>query len=102
MGNGQAMNYDLSEYSPDNYTEQQLRVYRALGNAAYTINLAAYKEVKRKTGKYPKRHTPPAEVKTLTDARSKVLSGEMTIERGMALLHYGETGYALEMARNNQ
>lgn len=74
------------------YTETQLRTYNALKVAAEKISSNNYAAaVKANKGKPPKKVSPSFEARELTDAMSKVLSGEMDCEYAMYLINQYDT-----------
>ena len=76
-------------------TAQQIQVYNALAKAAERMGQLAYYSTRKLTGgfflRYGKMHfTPTQEHRDVVDAMPLVLSGKMTPEQGMALLHQYE------------
>lgn len=67
------------------YSESQLRTYRALQTAANRIGSNNYRAGLYKPSR--KGYSITAEHAAVVDAMPKVLSGELTPDQGMALLH---------------
>lgn len=76
------INGNFEEWADD---DPRVRANRALNIAAHKIGAAGY--------------NTSNEIKDLQEAMSDVLSGEITPEEAMALLHYGDTGYLLNKVR---
>jgi len=70
-------------------TEQQLKAYNALNHALEQICANSYKEQlnARKGKKKLKQINHPPIVKEFTTAMSDVLSGKITVDEAMGMLH---------------
>lgn len=73
-------------------TPQQLQAYRALKIAADRMGANNYAaQVKANKGKPPKRFHVTPEHQCVIDAMPKVLSGKISVDEAMAMLHEYET-----------